>query len=285
MKSKDKMKGIEAWEILFGQPADMAQVHRDQLLSTVEPQWRDWFAAVGKGVLPPMVRSRIPPPEYMLPEEWLEGPTPLIYCVCLGRIEWVEHLLARGDSPVACDLWGRPPLYAAIAIGHGLCSKLLLPHGFNLNEPVGVLGDLLLNVALRHDNPPPSRVELMEWLLANGANPSVKNRAGHTTLQCSPVYWELEEKVRNRQNMGKSSTSAWLSVYTSGSCLGNLVAIEMFEKILLLTDISEEALGIRNREFVIELGERKAALVERKEIANELADESAKSGGKRAGRL
>lgn len=285
MDHGDRVEGIEAWMDLFAVPADMAQVYRDELLATVEPQWRDWFTSVGKGFLPRWCGAEIPPPEYMLPEAWLEGPTPLIYCAWLGRLEWVEHLLARGDSPAACDAWGRPAFFAAIAAGHIACANTLRPEEFNLNEPIGVLGELALHIVALHDNPPPSRVDLMDWLLAIGADPSVKNRAGETALQCSPVYMELQAQAWNRQPPGKPTSPAKMSVCPSGSCLGHHVAMAIFEKLLLLTDVSEEFFGFRNREFEIELGERKTALVERKEMDKELADGSSKSGGKEGGRL
>ena len=97
------------------------------------------------------------------------GETPLMMQLRFGTVEGVRYLLANGAEPNRGGLKHSPS--ASMAAG----LKLLLRHGWNINERVG--GRTLLHHDANHGHG--RRVQL---LLGHGADPNIKDAEGRTAL-------------------------------------------------------------------------------------------------------
>ncbi|XP_066193513.1 serine/threonine-protein phosphatase 6 regulatory ankyrin repeat subunit C, partial [Sylvia atricapilla] len=129
-----------------------------------------------------------------------------------GNVECLNLLLSSGADLRRRDKFGRTPLHYAAANGSYQCTVTLVTAGASANEPDGK-GCTALHYAAASDTyrraePPPgssdeeplkeSRLKeaffCLEFLLDNGADPSLRDKQGYTAVHYAAAYG-------NRQNL------------------------------------------------------------------------------------
>lgn len=256
-------------------------------LSPFEPEWHPWIAAVDRGDAPPLAKGDIPPETYCFPEECWDKSSPLIFCAWRGNAGWIRHLLARGDSILSYDSKGLLPFHAALSRGSLECSRMLIPSPWNLNERFGEDGELPLNLVASCETATEDHLLLTEWLLDKGANPKIADKSGDIALESSAFFQELEALHLNHNGPTIISSSfIQLGRDAKPDILSNPWAALIFEKLLLLADLSDKTWARRHKKFNVELIARKKSLSERQELISSLKITPVDSeGAKKSGRL
>lgn len=113
------------------------------------------------------------------------GATPLILATIAGRADIVEMLLTAGaDVGASVDVEG----YTALHLSeHFVISELLMNNGADLDA-----GDFRLNTPL-HDAATLTDIEVIEMLVAEGANITLENAKGYTPYDSFEDSWYLGE--------------------------------------------------------------------------------------------
>ena len=107
------------------------------------------------------------------------GSTPLMVVVSREPLVIAEFLLANGADVNAADEDGRTALWQASYYCNNLPAMMLLvAAGADVNNKAGSFGHTPLHEAVRCGS-----VEMVRWLLANGADVNVANNRGHTPLE------------------------------------------------------------------------------------------------------
>ncbi|KAL2078216.1 hypothetical protein ACEWY4_025901 [Coilia grayii] len=102
--------------------------------------------------------------------------TPLHFAAGYNRVAVVDYLLQHGADVHAKDKGGLVPLHNACSYGHYEVAELLVIHGAVVN-----VADLWKFTPL-HEAAAKGKYEICKLLLQHGADPTKKNRDGHTAL-------------------------------------------------------------------------------------------------------
>lgn len=94
--------------------------------------------------------------------------TPVHVCARSGYDKCLQILLEHGADYTAETNIGNRAIHIAATYGHLNCVKLLVQYGENINNNFTRNGVTPLQCAITHD-----RVEVLQWLLENGADPTI----------------------------------------------------------------------------------------------------------------
>ena len=181
---------------------------------------------------------------------------PLHYAAHQGHKEIVELFIAEGADVNAKDFGDRTPLHRAAAFGHKETAELLIANGADVHASIAVDGveegntalDYAVNgqhteteVLLRklggmtgeeltsgmtplHAAARKGLKEVVELLIANGADVNVKNRVGETSLDFAINKNRTETAALLREHGGK--TGAELNVLLDAAKNGDIEAVK-----------------------------------------------------------
>jgi ankyrin repeat protein len=108
-----------------------------------------------------------------------KGRTPLIVAASYGHAQLAELLLESGADPLEEDtIYRQTPIHAASVAGKVEVVMLVLSAGVNINLRNNHSGETPLMYALREEN-----IDLVDFLLANGADPNVADENGQTPIK------------------------------------------------------------------------------------------------------
>lgn len=128
--------------------------------------------------------------------------TPLISAIQHEHYKAVSYLLEHGADANLVDKNGAAPIHAAVLFspkGDTRFVSALVEHGANI-----YLADRLGNQAIHlaasesygPDKKPFPRLELIEWLVKNGAHINARNKSFETPLHCSVVGANIEAALK-----------------------------------------------------------------------------------------
>ena len=106
-----------------------------------------------------------------------EGNTVLRWAARANQADMVRRLLERGADPNKANVWGGPPLLYAARSSDTEVAKLLVEHGAQVNFQAQGFGRAALHEAAINGN-----LELVEFLLAHGADVTLQDGYGLTAL-------------------------------------------------------------------------------------------------------
>ncbi|GAQ42408.1 hypothetical protein TRIVIDRAFT_229138 [Aspergillus niger] len=186
-----------------GQAMLAHSVHGDE-----EPQFANWLDFIPRrltkihlvayGGLAPMIAKYISSGNDMNARD-SDGMTPLAYAAKYGHLEVVKLLLdSRSSFPDPADQYGKTPLLIAAFRGHGEIARLLIQHGANPHAKddsgcsalcgAAETGDIELmqffidlGTSLAHAFRS-GKIEAVQFLLSQGADPDVQDELGDTLL-------------------------------------------------------------------------------------------------------
>ncbi len=162
----------------------------------------------------------------------VKNKTPLHLAAQAGQVQNVEFLLGQGLDPNAKDQNGRTPLFLAVTQGQERIVKLLLDRKV-ATDTVATGGENLLHVAAFYgylsiledlfpfcsfsinaaddDGKAPihkavwgrPKPEVVNWLIAHGANSQLKNHFGYTPLHWAAKHGHVESAKVLLQSLGE----------------------------------------------------------------------------------
>lgn len=141
------------------------------------------------------------------------GTTPLTEAVKLGDVELVQMLLDAGADPDSPNQDNQTVLMLASTLGLTDIAKLLIDHGADVNAVESFRGQNALMWAAGENHP-----EIVELLLANGADTDLDRRAVHDDW---PRQMTSEPRAQFRQTGGLTA----LLYATRSGCLRCAVAL------------------------------------------------------------
>jgi len=111
--------------------------------------------------------------QYRLPinVQNFDGETALSLAVLSGHYEMTKLLIERGANLNMANMRSESPLHQAAAMGYGVLVRLLVEEGGAYVDAEDECGDTPLHFAVRED-----KVEIVEYLLAVGADPDHENQ-------------------------------------------------------------------------------------------------------------
>jgi ankyrin repeat protein len=129
-----------------------------------------------------------------------EGMTPLLIAALSGSVDVALLLLDAGADPTAADThWHATPLEYAALTGHKAVVTALLGKGLDINAPAGETGQTPLFFMLYRNpaNDAPlmldARLDMIDFLVASGADPNIVRADGKTPYQLA-----VEPEIRER---------------------------------------------------------------------------------------
>lgn len=125
------------------------------------------------------------------------GWTALMIAAVKGHVEVAEKLLQHGADPNKADIYSWTPLMRAVNEGRHQMVRLLLEHEDIKVNQSGENGITALHLAALN-----AAADLVELLLAHGADPAIKDRSGRTPSDFSRKNNEL--KIQQMLTTGSS---------------------------------------------------------------------------------
>lgn len=122
-----------------------------------------------------------------------DGWTPLHLAAFFGHTDLVADLLKRGApvDPLGRNAMANRPVHAALASRRWEAAKVLLEAGAQINRPDGRGWTPLLLTAQN------GSAEMVEYLLAHGADPTAQNDKGETALDLGAKHAEVVQVLES----------------------------------------------------------------------------------------
>lgn len=141
----------------------------------VNPELSELFCTMMRANRPEVAQAMLSEPDCDVHHRSNGGQTPLHIAAASFMPGIVALLIAKGADPNALDDRGRTPLMIAAKVGDDRAAEQLLKRGANPNLVTRQMRWTALMWAARY-----RRTAVLKRLLANGAEPEIRDKNGHT---------------------------------------------------------------------------------------------------------